>query len=272
MLSMFGRHILSAAVLLLSLVAVSPTGALSPEMNADEAIIAEAEAADIAAMKAQDSGDLETFASYISDDYVYIDLSGNRVDKQMILTRRTEDKHAWIEQSASEEEAIVLAPTVVLLRGRTDGVSSYYGGLPRPASGRYSVIWRKEQDGRWRMVASQSTDRIKREYPVKSQINLNSDALAQFAGDYVLATKTPLTIRVRVGRASLGGGSASNALLASIPGEFDDMEFYPDGAASFFATKRPFELRFAPSGDALTLTTWGLETAGERVDRAHATP
>ena len=37
----------------------------------DAAMIAEAEAADLAAMRAQNSGDLEAFANYLSEDYAF---------------------------------------------------------------------------------------------------------------------------------------------------------------------------------------------------------
>lgn len=227
----------------------------SPAVD-EEAIIAEAEAADLAAMRAQNAGDLAAFAHFLSDDYAYIDLSGNRVGKAQILARRAEDRRTVIESSDSEDEAILLSPTVVMFRGRTDGVSSYYGGLPRPSSVRYSVVWRKEADGAWRMIAAQTTDRISREYPVKARIDLSPEQFAAFEGDWRLDTPEPLVISF---------SAVADRLLARIDGQFENIAFFADGPASFFALERPFELRFSEDASTLTLVTWGRETAGMRL-------
>lgn len=243
--------VVSAAVLAACANAAFPVA----EVNADR-LIAEAEAADLAAMRAQAAGDLETFANYLSEDYAYIDLSGNRIGKAQILARREEDKRGIISETSSEDEAVVLGPGVVMFRGRTDVVSSYYGGLPRPGSTRYSVIWRKEGDGQWRMVAAQTTDRIKREYPVKVRAVVPADVLGLYAGTYVLETETPLTLvlEAREGR-----------LAATIPGQFEDMEFHPESETRFFATARPFELVLSEDACSLVLVTFGGETKGLRV-------
>jgi uncharacterized protein (TIGR02246 family) len=230
--------------------------ATEPAQLDDAALIAEAEAADFAAMRAQAEGDLETFAKYLSEDYAYIDLSGNRIGKAQILARREEDKRGIISETSSEDETIVLGPGIVMFRGRTDLVSSYYGGLPRPGSMRYSVIWRKEADGQWRMVAAQSTDRIKREYPVKMRTEVPADVLDLYAGTYVLETETPLTLKLEAGE---------GRLLATIEGQFEGMEFYPESETRFFATARPFELVLSEDACSLVLMTFGAETKGLRV-------
>ncbi|MDP3460298.1 MAG: nuclear transport factor 2 family protein [Hyphomonas sp.] len=240
------------AVLLIALTACASVPAALDE----EALIAEAEAADIAAMRAQSAGDLETFANYLSEDYAYIDISGNRVDKAQVLARRAEDKRSVISETPSEDEAIVLAPGVVMFRGRTDTLANYYGGLPRPGSGRWSVVWRKEADGQWRMVAAQATDRIKREYPVKVKSEVAAEVLDLYAGTYVLETGTPLTLVLE---------AEAGRLLATIEGQFEDMEFLPENATRFFATARPFELVLAEDACSLVIVTFGAETKGVRV-------
>lgn len=222
----------------------------------DAAMIAEAEVADLAAMRAQNSGDLEAFANYLSEDYAYLDLSGNRVGKAAMLARRAEDKRTVLSETSSEDESIVLGPGVVMFRGRTDAVTSYYGGLPRPGSTRYSVIWRKEADGQWRMVAAQTTDRIRREYPLKVRAEVPAAALGRYEGAFELATGEPLTLVLEAGE---------GRLLATIEGQFEDMEFFPESENRFFATTRPFELVIAEDGRSLTLVTFGAETAGVRV-------
>lgn len=240
---------LTLSVFLLSACATSP-------LSDADAIIAEAEAADLAAMRAQNSGDLETFATYLSEDYAYIDISGNRIGKAGILARRSEDRRTLISEEPSEDEAILLAPNVVMFRGRADIVSAYYGGLPRPGSVRWSVIWRKEADGQWRMVAAQTTDRIRREYPVKVRTDVPAETLAYYAGSYTLETQAPLTLKLE---------AAEGHLLASIEGQFEDMQFFPESETHFFATERPFELRLAEDACSLVLVTFGAETPGKRI-------
>ncbi|MEQ9507046.1 MAG: nuclear transport factor 2 family protein [Hyphomonas sp.] len=230
--------------------------ATAPDVLDEAAIIAEAEAADIAAMRAQSAGDLETFGNYLSEDYAYIDISGNRVGKAQVLARRSEDKRAVISETPSEDEAIVLAPNVVMFRGRTDTLASYYGGLPRPGSGRWSVVWRKEADGQWRMVAAQTTDRIKREYPVKVRAEVAADVLDYYAGSYALEAHAPLVLVLR---------AEGGRLLASIDDQFADMEFFPESETRFFATARPFELVLAEDACSLVLVTFGAETNGKRI-------
>ena len=206
--------LIAAASLLAACMTSGPRGVVD-----EEALIAEAEAADIAAMRAQGAGDLETFANYLSEDYAYIDISGNRVGKADVLARRAEDKRSVISETPSEDEAIVLAPDVVMFRGRTETLASYHGGLPRPGSARWSVVWRKDADGQWRMVAAQATDRIKREYPVKVRVEVAADVLGYHAGSYQLETPSPLTLVLK---------AADGHLLATIAGQFEDMAFFPE--------------------------------------------
>lgn len=239
-----------------SLLAACATPGVQRADLGEAAMIAEAEAADLASMRAQNSGDIETFSNYLSEDYAYIDVSGNRISKAQMLARRKEDKRSIISETSSEDETIVLAPGVLMFRGRTDAVTSYYGGLPRPGSTRYAVIWRKEADGQWRMVAAQTTDRIKREYPVKVRAAVPGDVLSLYAGTYELAAETPLTFILE---------AEDGRLLATIPGQFEDMEFFPESETRFFATARPFELVLSEDACSLTLVTFGAETRGVRL-------
>lgn len=246
------KPFLSVFALVFSLVSAC---ASAPALPDEAALVAEAEAADLAATRAQNARDLETFANFLSEDYAYIDLSGNRIGKAQMLARRTEDKRTVISETSSEDETIVLAPGVVMFRGRTDVVASYYGGLPRPGSTRYSVIWRKEADGQWRMIAAQTTDRIKREYPLKVRAATDDQTLNRHAGTYALETENPLTLVLK---------AAGGRLLATIPDQFQDMEFFPESETRYFATERPFELVFQADGAGLVLVTFGAETRGAR--------
>ena len=228
--------------------------ALPATSPADTAIIAEAKAADAALIAAQSRNDLKAMAEMIADDYAYIDVSGNRVGKAKLLSRREGDKLSLSEMIDSEEEAIVLSPVTVLLRGKSAGTALYFGGLPRKGATRWSAIWRKESDGRWRVVAEQTTV-IDEGGPKKVRTTLNPADVAAHAGSWTLATRTPMTM-VLV--------AEGDTLKASIAGQFTDMIFLPESPGVFFNTLRPFALHFATDGKSLNLITWSETTAGTR--------
>ena len=194
-------------------------------------------------------------AAMIADDYAYIDIAGVRTDKAKLLSRREGDKLSLSEMVDSEEEALVLSPTAVLLRGKSAGTALYFGGLPRTGATRWSAIWRKDADGRWRVIAEQTTV-VTDAAPQKVRATASPAKVAPHAGTWRLATKTPLTMTLR---------ADGDTLKASIAGQFTDMLLEPDSTGAFFNRVRPFELRFDPDGRTLRLLTWGEETVGTRV-------
>lgn len=231
------------------------TSATPLHAQAENPILAEARAADAAMMAAQSRGDLKTMADMIADDYAYIDVSGNRVGKAKLLSRREGDHLSLTEMNDSEDEAIVLSPVTVLLRGKSAGTAYYFGGLPRPGATRWSAIWRKDADGKWRVVAEQTT--VIQQPHVYPPVAAQPPAeVARHAGTWRLATRKPMDMTLR----EEGGG-----LKASIAGQFSDMVFMPSAPGVYFNTLRPFELHFAPDGKSMAFKSWDGETAGTRI-------
>lgn len=231
--------------------------ALASPANAqtENPILAEARAADAAMMAAQSRGDLKAMADMIADDYAYIDVSGNRVGKAKLLSRREADHLSLAEIADSEDEAILLSPVTVLLRGKSEGTAYYFGGLPRKSATRWSAIWRKDADAKWRVVAEQTT--VIQHEQVNPPVTPQPIAeIAKHAGKWRLATRTPMDMTLKAD----GGG-----LKASIAGQFTDMVFMPSATGTYFNTLRPFELRFAPDGKAMVFVSWGNETPGARI-------
>jgi len=115
--------------------------AFVPSAPDQAALIAEAEVADLASMRAQNSGDPGTLAQYLAEDYAYIHISGNRIGKAQMLARRAKDTRKMISEASSEEETIAPGPNAVMFWRRTYCAAASYGGLPRSGSSRYFAIW-----------------------------------------------------------------------------------------------------------------------------------
>jgi ketosteroid isomerase-like protein len=224
--------------------------------QSENPILAEARAADAMLIEAQSSGDLKAMAEMIADDYVYIDVGGSRIDKAKILSRREGDHLSLSNIVDSEEEAVILSPVTVLLRGKSEGTAYYFGGLPRTGATRWSAIWRKDPDGRWRVVAEQTTV-VQQKQVDPPTVKLSAAEIAAHAGRWQLATEKPMDMVLK---------ADETGLKASIAGQFDDMLFRPSASGRYFNSDRPFELRFSPDGRTLTFVSWGSETAGRRVD------
>lgn len=218
-------------------------------------ILAEAQAADAAYMAATSSGNLKAMTDFVAEDYAYIDVNGDRIDKAKLFSRRQGDHLSMSEMVDSENEAVVLSPVTVLLRGKTSGTAYYFGGLPRPGTTRWSAIWRKDADGKWRVVAEQTTV-VSEPHKYPKAVTLAASEVAVHAGTWRLATRKPMDMTLK---------AEGSALKASIAGQFADMLFQPSGPGVYFNTLRPFELRFAADGKTMTFVTWGSETAGARI-------
>lgn len=219
-------------------------------------IMAELKEADDRYGATQAAGDLKAFAELLSEDYLYIDISGNRVTKATLLDRREGDKRVPVEMKSSEQEMTILAPTVVLQRGREDVLDEYFGGLPRWGSTRFSALWVKEADGKWRVRGEQVTRLNQPKEGASVRVTVDPAAVARLAGSYTLATRKPLMLQLT---------AQGDTLRATIPDGFKDMVFYPAAPDRFFAAERDFELRFAPDATGLTFVSWGNDTAAKRV-------
>jgi ketosteroid isomerase-like protein len=226
----------------------------SPEPIDPVILVVKARDAELAA--AHGRGDMTTYLQGLSKRYVYVDVGGRRVTPDTLATRRGNDQLRQVASELSEEEAIRIADGVVLLRGLEKARFTYFGGLPREGSTRWTALWAREEDRQWRLVAETAT-------PVASDAGLPFTPSAQPAS----------VIRARQGRWSLalpdpmvlGLTAESGKLIGKLEGHDLQLTFVPASPTHFFALERPFELRFTSDGKALTLMTWGIPTAAHRL-------
>jgi ketosteroid isomerase-like protein len=229
-------------------------GALAAEPP--DPVVAEVKARDAELSAAHGRGDMVTYLKGLSQRYVYIDIGGRRVTASTLARRRSNDNLRIVTSESSEEEALRLADNVVLLRGLERSTSTYFGGLPRQGSTRWSALWVREDDNQWRLVSETAT-------PVTSDGGL----------PFTRAPQATASVRLRQGRWTLGlpvpmelvltakGGD----LVATLVGQDARFVFAPASATHYFALDRPFEIRFSRGGKTLELVTWGIVTPGKRV-------
>lgn len=229
-------------------------GATAPAV--EDPVIAEVKARDSELAEAHGRGDLATYRAGLSSRYVYIDVGGKRVTPDILQKRRENDERRVVSSETTEEESIRLSDTVVLLRGLEHSVSTYYGGLPRTGSSRWSALWVREDDGIWRLVAETATPVRKDESLAFVHVPQPAATLDALAGRWTLALRPAMELRLRA-----EGGK----LIGSLDGKSVRFTFSPASATHFFAEDRPFELRFAADGRSLDLVTWGNTTAATRV-------
>ncbi len=219
-------------------------------------VIAVVNARDAELAEAHGRGDLKAYRAGLSNRYAYIDVGGMRVTADVLQKRRENDERRVVSSETTEREAIRLSETVVLLRGLDHGVATYYGGLPRVGSSRWTAVWVREEDGVWRLVAETATPVREDErlpFVPAAQPDATLDALA---GDWTLALQPAMTLRLRA-----EGGK----LIASLDDKRVRFTFSPASATHFFEDDRPFELRVAGDGQSLELVTWGSATKATRV-------
>ena len=222
----------------------------------DDPVVAEVMARDAEIAAAHGRGDMATYRAALSERYVYVDVGGKRVTPDMLETRRAGDQRRVVTSDSAEEEGLRIADDVVLLRGLEHSVASYYGGLPRVSSSRWTSLWVREDDGVWRIVADTAT-------PVRT-----SEALP-----FVPVPQPPATVNALTGRWQLATTPAlelqiearDGALVGRLQGQRVAWMFRPASARHWFADDRPFELRFAPDGATLEMVTWGTATPGRRL-------
>jgi len=235
---------------------VVPALALSAEVV--DPVIAEVQARDAELSAAHGHGDMATYLKGLSPRYVYIDVNGARVTADKLASRRGNDRLRQVASETAEEEAVRVSDSVVLLRGLEHGSFTYFGGLPRKGSTRWTALWAREDDGQWRLVTETAT-------PVRSDAGLPFTEVRQAVssvrarqGEWTLALPEPLVLSL----------SAENGrLIGTIAGQTMRVTFAPASATHYYALERPFELRFGRDGQSLTLVTWGMETAARRASQ-----
>ena len=238
---------------LLMLLLTAAGSALAVE--AEDPVVRQVLQRDAQLAAAHGRGDMATYRAGLSRHYVYIDIGGMRVDANMLEERREHDLRRVVSSNNSEEEAIRLSEDVVLLRGLETSVASYFGGLPRTSTTRWTVLWVREEDGVWRLTADTATPVVTgRSLPFLAAPQ--SDATLQsLAGRWTLQLQPTMDLMLAV---------EDGKLVGTLEGQEARFVFVPASAAHYFAEERPFELRFAPDGKSLSLVTWGTPTAAKR--------
>lgn len=246
-----GRAWLSGAMLLLG---QAPATGLAAD--AVDPVIAEVKARDAELSAAHGRGDMAVYLQGLSRHYVYVDIGGRRVTAEKLAARRGNDQLRQVASETLEEESLRVSDRVVLLSGLERGSFTYFGGLPRRGSTRWTALWAREDDGQWRLVAETAT-------PVTSDaglpftpVSLPESAVRSRQGVWALDLPEPLRLRL----AAEGG-----RLIGSLEGQALRLTFVPASASHYFALERPFELRFENDRRRLSLVTWGIETPARRV-------
>ncbi|RYG14014.1 MAG: nuclear transport factor 2 family protein [Burkholderiales bacterium] len=221
----------------------------------EDPIIAQVMARDDELASAHGRGDMATYRAGLSQRYVYIDIGGQRVTADTLEARRENDQRRVVSSETSEQEATRLTNDVVMLRGLECSHASYFGGLPRISSSRWTALWVREDDGVWRLTAETAT-------PVKTgaesryiRVGQSDATLQALAGRWTLQLQPAMQLSLRVENGNLVG---------TLPGQAEQFVFSPASATHYFADTRTFELRFAADGESLRLLTWGTATAAVR--------
>ncbi|MET0655720.1 MAG: nuclear transport factor 2 family protein [Pseudoxanthomonas sp.] len=241
---------------LIGLCLLLASGAADAADRIEDPVIEQVKARDAELMAAHGSGDMATYRAGVSARYAYIDVGGSRVNADKLVKRRENDNRRVVSSETSEEEAVRISDTVVLLRGLDSETSTYYGGLPRAGKSRWSALWVREDDGVWRLTAETATPVTDSEALPFVPAPQSGATLAALAGRWKLALQPSLELVL---------AAEDGKLIGTIPGQTARFVFAPASATHFFAEDRPFELRFANDGQSLQLVTWGIPTAAARL-------
>ena len=202
----------------------------------------------------QRTGDFEKQGSLHSNDYSYIDVSGKKVTKDEVDFRRDDDMMTSVGLITTEQDIIPLSPDLAISRGKQEGLSIYYGGIPRVEPTRYMAVWRKEKEG-WKILVDQVTPIINRE--ISRTIIEKPENFKDFEGQFQLNTSPSLIIELRV---------VEDTLRLIIPKKLEKgIKFLPTFNTIFFSKERPWEIQFH-TRDSITLNSWGQLSQGNRIE------
>jgi ketosteroid isomerase-like protein len=222
-------------------------------------VIAEVKARDDELAAAHGRGDMATYVRGLSSRYVYIDIGGRKVTAETLATRRANDNRRVVSTETSEDEAIRVSDDVVLLRGLERTTSTYFGGLPRQGSSRWTALWVRESDGVWRLVSETATPLTTDRGLAFTRALQPTATLRALEGRWALALPSPMTLIVK---------AEGDNLVGTLEGQSVKFNFVPASATHFFTLERPFALRFSKDKSQLELETWGIVTKGSREGRA----
>ncbi len=143
------------ALLLACILASSTFGAFAAPLPtaADlAAAAADVKAAEIAFARTMADRKLDQFAGFVAEDAVFVGTT-TRIGRADVV-------QGWTPFFAKPAAPFSWAPDAVVVAA--DGHSAVSTGLARDANGavigRFTSLWRKEADGRWRVAADQGVD------------------------------------------------------------------------------------------------------------------
>lgn len=242
-----------AVALIAAVLPIRPVLAAEPV----DPVIAAVKARDAELSAAHGRGDMARYLQGLSKRYVYVDVGGRRVTAEKLADRRSNDQLRQVASEALEEEALRVSDSVVLLSGLERASFTYFGGLPRRGSTRWTALWVREDDGQWRLLAETATPVTGDGGLPFTAAKLPEAAVRSRQGAWHLDLPQPLQLQLT---AEHGG------LIGSLPGQSIKLTFMPASPTHYYALERPFELRFdSRDRQKLTLVTWGIETAARRV-------
>lgn len=233
--------------------------ALTPALAAEAAdpVIAEVKARDAELSAAHGRGDMATYLQGLSRHYVYIDVGGRRVTAEKLAVRRGNDQLRQVASETLEEESLRVSDSVVLLSGLERASFTYFGGLPRQGSTRWTALWAREEDGQWRLVAETATPVTGDAGLPFTPVRLPEPAVQARQGLWQLSLPQVMQLKL-----TAEGGR----LIGTLEGQSLRLTFVPASTTHYYALERPFELRFDTADrQHLTLLTWGIETSARRV-------
>jgi len=236
--------------LLLSQAAPSVAQAVDP-------VIAEVKARDAELSAAHGRGDMDSYLKGLSRHYVYTDVGGRRVTAEKLAARRSNDQLRQVASETLEEEALRVSDSVVLLSGLERASFTYFGGLPRQGSTRWTALWAREDDGQWRLVAETATPVTGDGGLPFTAVRLPESAVKSRQGLWALDLPQAMQLRLT---------AEGSRLIGTLDGQSLRLTFVPASPTHYYALERPFELRFdGRDRQKLMLFTWGMETAARRV-------
>ena len=229
---------------------------MSCQSDWESKVIKEVSALEEILVETSKSGDLDRQLSLFSDQYSYIDINGNLVDKQTMASRRTDDKMFAATLETADLEVIPLTRDFAISRGRYNTKNIYHGGIPKFGSSRYMAVWRKE-NGVWRLFRDQVTNLVDRASK-KPKLDRAEYPNNYGLGDYKLQNEYGVTIRI---------DENNDSLSMNIPGQLEkDYVLYPTYDNTWFIEEERWTLQFSESGDSLKFNSWGVETLAIRTN------
>jgi ketosteroid isomerase-like protein len=136
----------------LTLIAVHASAAALPSPAELAAIAADVKAAETAFAKTMADRRLDQFTDFVAEDAVFVG-GGMNIGRAKIVA-------AWSAFFQGDKAPFSWAPDAVAVAA--DGRTAVSTGLARNAAGkvisRFTTIWRKDADGRWRAAVDQGVD------------------------------------------------------------------------------------------------------------------